>query len=579
MLKAPLSGPQGRAGGRKPRVTMAKAPPPDAFAQSDYRQPPAYAAYEQAAAGTAYYHTDEGGQRPPQRPARASSAAYRPTSNGRPNKKKHPFISALVALIALLMIAAAAYFMLPIVLNGDKAPYTFANGYILKRNDYNVNFDYLKQYTAPYLEQGLILPGIYIDNVHMGGQTVEQARQMLTQSGDAAKENFKVTVNIGNRSWPFDSSRVPLERNLDAVLEKAYAYGRQSVYGAGKTPYQQRLEAARQLRDTAEGHVNLTTDVTYDKAAVRELTDAIAGFVNRPAQDAQVTGFDFVRKTFSFSDEQDGAVIDADQLYNEVIAKLDERDPNAVLTYEPTRVAPQVTKLQLMNEYKLLASYTTKTTSNANRNTNVRLSAQAINGREIKPGEVFSFNETTGQRTEAKGYKEAIAISGGQNVPDIGGGVCQTSGTLFNAVARADLEIVYRSPHAWPSTYVEKGMDATVNWPNLDFKFKNNKDTPVYVVSYYADRLITVEIYGKTLGSGITIDLASEVTKTIKPPSDIRYVNNSNLAPGTSKPTIEARTGYEVDTYKIWYENGQEIKRELFCHSSYKMYQRTVEYN
>jgi len=242
-------------------------------------------------------------------------------------------------------------------------------------------------------------------------------------------------------------------------------------------------------------------------------------------------------------------------------------------------VTPRHTKVELMNNYKLISSYTTETTSNKNRNTNVDLSAQAIHGTTVMPGETFSFNAATGQRTAEKGYKPAAAIAGGQSVDEIGGGVCQTSGTLFNAVARADLEIVYRSPHAWPSTYVEKGMDATVNWPNLDFKFKNNKDTPIFIVSYYSDRKVTCEIYGLSLGSGVTIDLESAVTRTIAPPSGINYVLNTSLEPGTSKETVKARTGYVVETYKIWYQNGQEVSRELLCTSNYKAYQRTIEYN
>ena len=193
--------------------------------------------------------------------------------------------------------------------------------------------------------------------------------------------------------------------------------------------------------------------------------------------------------------------------------------------------------------------------------------------------ETFSFNEATGQRTASKGYKEATAIAGGQNVPEIGGGVCQTSSTLFNAVARANLEIVYRSPHAWPSSYVPKGMDATVNWPNLDFKFRNNTDWPVFIIASYSNRKVTVEIYGMSLGDGVSIDLESKVTQTIKPPSGVNYVLNEELPVGTEKKTISARTGYVVDTYKVWYKNGVEINREKMFTSNYKMYQETVEYH
>ncbi len=571
MTRAPRSE---QANNGKPRVMMARQV--EEQPQGGYQTP----AYEPQ---TAYYATYDSYDpyRPNNKRLSGSGSGNKPVSNGgkKKKKKKFPIVSVIVSIICSALIAIGVYLVAPMLLNGVSAPYTFVNGFILPRDEKKIaEFAYYQQLTQPYLENNTIFPGVYIDNNHMGGKTLEEARQLLNQSDVAASQNFKVTVNIGNKSWPIDSSMVPLSRNIEQVLLTAFSYGRLYTFSGGKPPYLQRTQLATNFRDET-GYVKLSTEVTYDHDRVRELTDAITAWINRPAVDSIVEKFDFVRKTFTFTDEEYGVTIDGEQLYKEVIAKLDAREPNAVLNFEPVVATPNTTKAQMINDYRLISTFTTETTSNSNRNTNVRLSAEAINGRAIMPGETFSFNETTGQRTEAKGYKEAIAIAGGQSVPDIGGGVCQTSGTLFNAVARADLQIVSRSPHAWPSTYVPKGMDATVNWPNLDFKFKNNKDTPIYIVAYYADRKITVEIYGKTLGDGITIDLSSEVTKTIKPPSDVNYVRNSNLASGTSKETIQARTGYEVVTYKIWYQNGQEIKKEVFFNSTYKMYQKTVEYN
>ena len=319
--------------------------------------------------------------------------------------------------------------------------------------------------------------------------------------------------------------------------------------------------------------------MTYDKETVRALTDSIVAYVNRDPIDAQVTTFNFDTKTFTFSDDEPGVYLDGDEVYNKVVAALDGGDSFATLTIEPEILLADTTKAELMNSFKMVSSYTTTTTKNSNRNTNIELSASAINGTTVMPGETFSFNDTTGKRTVEKGYKEAVAISGGQNVPDVGGGVCQTSSTLFNAVARANLEIVYRSPHAWPSSYVEKGMDATVNWPNLDFKFRNNTDYPVFIVSYYAKQKVTVEIYGVGLQDGMTIDLQSVVTKTIPAPEGTKYVQNTNLPAGTQKDTVKARTGYVVETYQVWYKNGVEVSRNLLCTSTYKAYQKTVEYN
>ena len=181
---------------------------------------------------------------------------------------------------------------------------------------------------------------------------------------------------------------------------------------------------------------------------------------------------------------------------------------------------------------------------------------------------LFGLEHLLGEEIDALGYKRLSTIDGR---------------IIFEgdeaAVARANLEIVYRSPHAWPSSYVQKGMDATVNWPNLDFKFKNDTEWPIYIVANYSKQKCTVEIYGMLLPDGVSIDLESTVTRTIDPPSDTKYVQNTKLAAGTQETTIKKRTGYVVETYQIWYQNGKEVDRKLLCTSTYKAYQETVEYN
>lgn len=494
-------------------------------------------------------------------------------------KKSHPFISATIIFLCLIFLASIGLFVAPQMLGiiwKDMPNFAFVNGSIIARD--NNQYNEYKQYRQ-YMEAQTIFPGVYIDGIHVGEMTIDEARTALEGVASQAASNFSVTVAIGNASWVINSDRIPLTRNVESVLQQAFAYGRQNttlIRGTQVTPFQERLNTALAMRQEV---ITLYTEMTYDKATVRELTDYIASTIKRDAMDASVQSFNFNTHAFTFAEETKGRTVDAEAIYQQAIGKLDAREYGAILTFQPEEIMPKVTKVELMNSYRQISSFTTDTTSNKNRNTNINLSAQAINGITVMPGDVFSFNEATGQRTVKKGYQEAIAISGGQSVPDVGGGVCQTSSTLFNAVSRADLEIVYRSPHAWPSSYVEKGMDATVNWPNLDFKFKNNRDTPIFIVASYSNKKITVEIYGVTLGEGITIDLESEVTKTMKPPSDTVYVKNTKLSSGTQRDTIKARTGYEVDTYKVWYENGREIKRELYCTSKYRMYQNTIEYN
>ena len=126
---------------------------------------------------------------------------------------------------------------------------------------------------------------------------------------------------------------------------------------------------------------------------------------------------------------------------------------------------------------------------------------------------------------------------------------------------------------------MEKGFDATVNWPGLDFKFRNNTDWPVFIIAGYSNRKVTVNIYGMTLGQDIRIDLESELVRTIPKPTGTNYVLNTSLPYGESRKTVSAREGYEVKTWKVWYQGKRELKREVLFTTTYKAYQETVEYN
>jgi vancomycin resistance protein YoaR len=145
---------------------------------------------------------------------------------------------------------------------------------------------------------------------------------------------------------------------------------------------------------------------------------------------------------------------------------------------------------------KLLASYTTYyNNSMDNRSHNVELSTKAIDHIVVLPGEIFSFNQTVGQRTIARGYKEAKIIVKGEYSEGIGGGICQTSSTLFNSVDRAKLTIIERKSHSRDVPYVPKKRDATVSWEGPDFKFKNSRKSPVLIVSEANKGHVTVRIF------------------------------------------------------------------------------------
>ena len=479
-------------------------------------------------------------------------------------------LAVLTALVLLVLpqTAGVRYRFIPNI--------AFANGNIIRLENGRLQ-DMKAQKETAFSDR--IYQGIYIDGIHVGGMTKAEAAGAVGAISDQPGDTFDISVTVGNQLWHITNETVPVYRNIDETVESAYAIGRgntENIRGTEVTPFRERLGRISELKTAP---VQLTTAMTYDHDALRRAVDEIVNYVNREPVNSMVDTFDFNTHAFTFTDDTPGVHIDGDELYGRLTAALDQADYHAAITVEPEVILAAVTKSELTNRFGKISSYTTNTTSNKNRNTNIRLSAEAINGKTVLPGDTFSFNETTGERTEAKGYKPATAISGGQTQDEIGGGVCQTSSTLFNAVARANLEIVSRSPHAWPSNYVEKGMDATVNWPGLDFKFRNNTDWPVFIVAHYENQKVTVEIYGMTLGTGVSIDLESTVTRVLEQPQGINYVINTDLAPGESKTTVTGRKGYMVDTYQVWYQNGQEVKRDLLCSSTYKAYQETVEYN
>lgn len=475
---------------------------------------------------------------------------------GVPRKPRHTALWAFLALIAVAMLALMGY-----------AIAQMRQGYTAFRKRVAVT------------QQGTFAQGILVDNIHIGGMTREQAEQALLAQGGGSTSPLQLTVMVDDETWVITENQLPFSRNISSVLDTAYAIGRQGTaetVSSSLTPFEYRYQ---HLYHTVTTPAYLYTQVTYDRAQVRQLVSIIENRINREAMDAQLESFDFISRQFTFTQEAQGALLDGEALYRQILNALDAQDYRATIYAQSTKQIPKVTRVELMNSFMLVSSFTTETTSDRNRNTNVDLACRAVSGKVVMPGEQFSFNGATGQRTLEKGYLPAAAIAGGTTVDEVGGGVCQVSSTLFNAAAMADMTIVSRSPHAWPSNYVDKGRDATVNWPNLDFVFRNDRDTPIFIVAYYQNRRCTVEIYGANLGPGEERSLSTQVVDTTYPPSEPLYEQNPLLPPGTIQEKKKARTGYIVETYKIYRRNGVEYARERLCTSNYKMIQQVLEWN
>ena len=421
--------------------------------------------------------------------------------------------------------------------------------------------------------------GIYIDNQPVGGLSPAALRPQGGQPLPASGPALDIRLMVDDLSYRFNSSHIPFENNLEQVMEQAFAIGRQvrgRPDGLGLTPFETRFRLARQAQ-TRKAY--FYTEVSYNRALVEQLAAQLAAQTNREAVNAVISSFDFTTKQFSVTQDIKGRQIEPATIATALTQALDRQDYQAVIQLHSTPILPRVSSVDLQNSFTMLSSFTTKTTSDEDRNNNIALAARAISNTTLMPGEVFSFNQATGQRTIQKGYRGAPAIQGGVLIDDVGGGVCQVSSTLFHAAASAGMALVERSPHAWPVSYMDKGLDATVNWPNLDFKFKNNKDTPVFIIASYEKRNLTIEFYGMLGSPGEAIRLEAQLISTTQPPAQPLMQHNPTLPPNTEKELKKARTGYVVDTWRIYLRNGVEFHREKLFTSRYREVQQVIEYN
>lgn len=223
----------------------------------------------------------------------------------------------------------------------------------------------------------------------------------------------------------------------------------------------------------------------------------------------------------------------------------------------------------------LLSSYSTSfASSSSNRATNVSLATNKINGKVLMPGEVFSFNDTVGKRTSQAGFKVAGVYMNGQVATDYGGGICQVSSTLYNAVLRANLEIVDRSNHMFEVGYVPIGTDATVSWGAPDFKFKNSRSYPIKIVTSSSNRKCVVKFYGLKESEEYDIEIVSYRTGSV--PYRTTYTTDSSLAAGQQKVIQRGSNGAKSVAYRIRKKNGQVISKELLSKDTYDPHNQII---
>ncbi len=290
-----------------------------------------------------------------------------------------------------------------------------------------------------------------------------------------------------------------------------------------------------------------------------------------PAQNAQLLYSDDPADPITFVAEAEGRRIDEDSLAQTLIEKAEA--PRITVDMEP--VAASVTAEELKEKHALLSTFTTSfkgsTLGRKNRVNNMALAASRINGIVLDPGEEFSMNEMILDRTKENGYYLAPAIRNGTYEKEYGGGVCQVSSTLFNAVMMADLTVTERHHHSWPMTYVPIGRDATIATGYKDFRFVNSTKSELVIFAHLDKKAktVTVRLYGQKSGDFDHVKVTSKRTGSL-PPKGTKVKLDESLSSGSRVEERKERRGKTSVTYKEYYDASDKlIRKETAYEDSY----------
>ena len=385
--------------------------------------------------------------------------------------------------------------------------------------------------------------GTSIGGADISRKTAEEAVAIAKEALEEQVSSLEIIVTMNNEEITLSGADFEVTEYLDLLIPKLLS---ENKYGAQPLPYVLDLSAAgrRKLADAA-------------KACFEE------------GRSTTVTGFDPASGKLTFAEGKTGSRVDMPALYREIRELLKLKQSGSVQAVLQ-KVSPNVSGDTLAESFVRLSYFSTVSTNTANGNHNMELALSKVNGTMLQPGETFSYNTALGDSTDpAGGWLPAGGLSSGVSVQMYGGGICQGSTTLYNAAVMAGMEIVERDNHSRPSSYCPIGRDAAVDYGNIDFRFKNVLENPVYIAAWMDGTTLNVEFYGVLPDEWDDIEIESEQTNTYAPLDTVSFITDSDLASGQYVRKTSGDTGYSARAWRIYYKNGVEVKTEALPDSYY----------
>jgi vancomycin resistance protein YoaR len=400
-----------------------------------------------------------------------------------------------------------------------------------------------------------IYSGVKVEGIDLSGKSKSETVQLLNDELKKIVDNKKIIVKIQDKKFQLDYKTINPQYDVEAAVNEALEYGKDKGI----------LDKRKLIKNGTANNINISSK--YDNEELNKFEKSIASKIDKKPINASVN---IINGSIAITEEKSGVALNKELLDKNLKEALTSAwDKDIVIDGEVVVANAKITKEQLSRIDGVLSSFSTEySTSTEARANNIAIAAKACNGKIVMPGDTFSYNGTLGERTYEKGYKEAPIYKNNEVVDDVGGGICQVSTTLYRAAMRANLKAVERHNHSFKATYSPLGLDATVTWGYLDYKFKNTYDFPIYIEAVTSGRTVSFKIYGSKAGFGSKrYDLASDIPTVI--PAKVNEINDPSLPEGQIVMDEKPIDGYKVKSYLVTYESGKEVAREAVAYDTY----------
>lgn len=409
--------------------------------------------------------------------------------------------------------------------------------------------------------------GTTINGINVGGLNIKDATNVVQTSFDSQSKDISVTLKYQDKKWEYTSKDFEVVDDFFPLIENVY----NEI--ASSNIFERRIKYKEHKRN--DGKINISYRNML--GGFSEKLDIVSNEIYKELKEPQVEFNPNGKNIFTYTAGQDEVVVDR-QALESLIDNSFMLSKTIVVEVPVIETYPNETVEDLKNKTVLRAKFSTNySNSSKNRKNNVKTALNSFNGKIIYPEEEVSFNQTTGARTKENGYKPANIILNGMYVEGSGGGVCQASTTLYNAILLSNLEILEVSKHSLPASYVPLGLDAMVSEGISDLKFKNNTLEPIYIKAWGDDKSANVEVYGLAHENGEYFKTRSEFVKSLPHPGD-RIISDIN-GEYSNKVTFKGEylrlkyphEGYEANAYLQRYSaNGELLEEKLIRHEIYQ---------